>query len=132
MDQNSLVSSGHALIKALDAAGLPPRIAIWVHSSDTDTWKLWIVPPDTIKDKHEFYRTIAQIIAKHRVEVGGLVVSDIEMILDSHPAMQGLGRFIYVPGLNNVHFRGNLFNGFYLPNGIILRSVIERRASPRT
>jgi hypothetical protein len=45
MDQNTLVSSGHALVSELDKAGFRPRLAMWVHNTDTDTWKLWIVPP---------------------------------------------------------------------------------------
>jgi hypothetical protein len=131
MDQSVLVTSGHVLVKALDAAGLPPRVAMWVHSAETDTWKLWILPPETMKDKHEFYRTIAELIAKHRSELGDLAASDVEMVSDTHPAIRGLGMFIHAPGLGSVRFSGNTFNGFYLPDGIVLRAAIERRAAPR-
>ena len=120
MDQNTLVSSGHALVKAMEAAGFRPRVAMWVHNTDIDTWKLWLVPPAGHKDKADFYRRIAQIVSKHRAELGGIDASDTEMVLDSHPAMQGLGRFMKSPGLGNIRFSGNRFNGFYLPDGIIL------------
>ena len=131
MDQSVLVSSGHALIKALDAAGLSPRLAMWVHSSDTDTWKLWIVPPEGVSDKHEFYRRIAEIIAKQRSELGDLAASDVEMASDTHPGVQGIAKFLHAPGLTSANFSGNRFNGFYLPDGIILRSTFERRTSRR-
>ena len=121
MDQNVLVNSGHALLRALDNAGVPARIAMWVHHTDTDTWKLWIVPHQSIKSKPEFYRRISEIISKDRSMFGGIDASDTEMVADSHPAMQGLGRFMKVPGLSTVAFSGNKFNGFYLPDGIILR-----------
>lgn len=121
MDKNLLVSSGHALIDALDRSGQPPRIAMWVHNTDMDTWKLWIVPDKSITDKREFYRRVAEIISKNRPAFGGIDASDTEMVLDSHPAMRGLARFIKVPGMSAVAFSGNTFNGFYLPDGLILR-----------
>lgn len=122
MDQNILVKSGQALVKALDEASVSPRMAMWVHNADTDTWKLWLVPPKGMNDKREFYRKLSEIISKNRVEFGGIDASDTEMVSDSHPAMKGLGRFINAPGLGNISFSGNRFNGFYLPDGIILRS----------
>jgi hypothetical protein len=122
MDQNVLVSSGHELVKALDAAGLRPRIAMWVHNTDTDTWKLWVVPPAGLKDKHEFYRRVSEIVSKNRAALGGIDASDTEMVSDTHPAMKGLGRFLKMPSLGSAYFSGNRFNGFYLPDGIILRS----------
>lgn len=131
MDQSTLVTSGQALVRALDAAGLAPQLAMWVHSPDTDTWKLWVVPPVAVKDKQEFYRKAAEIITKHRHEIGGLSTSDIEMVLATHPAIEGLSAFMRVEGLSAIHFTGNRFNGYYLPDGIILRSAIERRVAPR-
>lgn len=131
MDQGTLVTSGHALVRALDAAGLAPQLAMWVHGSDTDTWKLWIVPPTAIKDKQVFYRKVAEVISKLRDEVGGLSASDVEMVSNTHPAIVGLTSMMRVDGLSSIQFRGNRFNGYYLPDGIILRSAVDRRASPR-
>ncbi|WP_158817861.1 hypothetical protein [Methylocapsa sp. S129] len=122
MDQNTLVAGGQALVKAMDAASFPPRIAMWVHNMDTDTWKLWLVPPKGHLDKQDFYRRIAQIVPQHRAEFGGIDASDTEMVSDTHPAMKGLSGFLKMPGLGSVQFSGNRFNGFYLPDGIILRS----------
>ena len=121
MDQNTLVSAGHALVKALDATGLKPRLAMWVHATDTDTWKLWIVPPAGLTDKQEFYRRVSVVITKHRADLGGIDASDTEMVLDSHPAVRGLRGFMRMPGLGSTYFSGNRFNDYYLPDGIILR-----------
>ena len=122
MDQSALVNSGQALVRELDAAGLKSRFAMWVHNTDIDTWKLWIVPPKEMKDRHHLYRRISEIVSKHRSEVGGLNASDIEIVFDTHPAIEGLKSFIRAPGLGSIHFSGNMFNNFYLPDGIILRS----------
>ena len=108
-------------MKALDDAGLSPRAALWVHNADTDTWKLWLVPPQGVTDKREFYRRVSEIVSRHRNEFGGIDSNDTEMVLDSHPAMKGLGRFIKAPGLGSIQFSGNRFNGYYLPDGILLR-----------
>jgi hypothetical protein len=96
--------------------------SMWVHNTDTDAWKLWIVPPAGFKDKHEFYRQIAEIVSKNRAALGNIDASDTEMVLDTHPAMIGIGRFLKMGGLGSANFWGNIFNGYYLPNGIILRS----------
>jgi hypothetical protein len=127
MDQNLLVSAGKALVMALDEAGLRPRMAMWVHYSDTDTWKLWIVPPASIaeKDKHEFYRRVSEVMSRAKTELSGFDASDTLMVMDSHPAVRGVGRFISISGLASVQFRGNTFNGYYLPEGIILRSDLN-------
>lgn len=122
MDQNTLVSAGHALLKELDRQGLSPRVAMWVHYTDTDTWKLWIVPPSGFKDKHDFYRRVSMIVAKNRTGLGGIDASDTEMVLETHPAIKGLKGFLRVPGFSSVHFSGNKFNNYYLPEGIILRA----------
>lgn len=122
MDQNTLVTGGQALVRAMDESGFHPRIAMWVHNTDIDTWKLWLVPPKGHKDKADFYRRIAEIVTKHRNELSGIDASDTEMVPDTHPAMQGISKFIHAPQLTTIHFSGNRFNGFYLPEGIILRS----------
>jgi hypothetical protein len=121
MDQNILVTSGQALVRALDAAGISPRAALWVHNTETDTWKLWLVPPQGMMDKREFYRRLSEIISKNRASIAGIDASDTEMVLDTHPAMKGLARFMKAPGLGSIQFSGNRFNGYYLPDGIILR-----------
>lgn len=121
MDQNTLVNAGHVLVTSLDQIGHNPRLAMWVHSPDTDTWKLWIVPPVDMKDKQEFYRIVSEVVTKNRADLGDINASDTEMIPDTHPAVHGLRGFLHMPELGSAHFSGNRFNGFYLPDGIILR-----------
>jgi len=125
MDQITLVSSGHSLVRAMDAASFSPRLAMWVHNTETDTWKLWLVPPRGHQDKVDFYRRVATIIHDDEAELGGLVASDTEMVPESHPAMKGLGKLIRAPGLRNIHFDGNRFDGYYLSEGIVLRSDLQ-------
>ena len=85
-----------------------------------------------MNDKQEFYRRIAEIITQHRTNLGDFFASDVEMVSDSHPAAQRIRKFIHAPGLITAHFSGNVFNGFYLPDGIILRSSFETHAAQPT
>lgn len=98
---------------------------MWVHSTDTDTWKLWLVPPagkfTKKNERRDFYVRVARVIANKGDALSGVDASDIEMVLDTHPAAVGLQRFIRQPGLGSTTFSGNMFNGFYLPDGVILR-----------
>lgn len=125
MDSNSLVISGHALVRALDKSALSPRLAMWVHSPDIDIWKLWLVPPEGQfrgqESRRDFYVRVAKVIAQEGDALSDIDASDIEMLLDNHPVVEGLRKFIRQPGLGSTHFSGNSFNGFYLPDGIILR-----------
>lgn len=121
MDQGTLVKSGHILVHALDEAGTAPRAAMWVHNTDTDTWKLWVVPHTSVKDEREFYRKVVDVVAKHRNDLGGIDAADTQMVDVTHPAIVGLRGIIKMPGLGSAIFSNNRFNGFYLPDGIILR-----------
>ncbi len=120
MDQTALVTAGHKLVDAMARHGLPPRAAMWVHNTDTDTWRLWIVPPAGMTDKRDFYRQAAVLISEETDAFSGLDVSDIEMVSSEHPALKGLSREFRVKGRRDIHISSTNLNGFYLPDGIIL------------
>jgi hypothetical protein len=124
MDQSILVRSGKLLVEGLDHAGDRPRAAVWVHNGETDTWKLWIVLQPSASDQREFYRRVSEIVAKNRDQLGGIDASDVELVSESHPAIRGLAAMMRVEGLSDVHLSNNRLNGFYLPDGIILRLAL--------
>lgn len=124
MDQNSLVNDGSKLVELLDQSKLKPRAAMWVYNSETDSWRLWIVPSKEVKDKSEFYRILSDIISKHREEIPSFDISSVEFKLDDHPAITGLGSMIHMDGLGSAHLSNNRFNGFLLPDGIVLRMAV--------
>ena len=121
MDQTILVERGHSLINLLEQQGIMPRAAMWVHNTDTDTWRLWIVPPRPLTDKHEFYRRISEIISGNADHLQDLDASDIEMVTEKHPAIEGLKRLFKVTGRSPVQVATIVLNGFYLSGGIILQ-----------
>lgn len=124
MDTNVLVSDGHALIKLLDADGAPPRAAMWVYAPDTDTWKLWLVPSRGLTDQREFYRRVSAIISLHRDQFSAIDAGDVQMLADSHPAIAALAKMFGVPGISDTRIAGNTLNGFYVPDGILMRMAL--------
>lgn len=120
MDQNALVEDGHRLIEQMTKAGIPPRAAMWVHNTDTDVWRLWLVPSKNLIDRREFYRRLAEIITQNRDTFKDIDAADVEMMPDKHPAIVGVSKMVKVKGLSSVTLRNNMVNGFYIPDGIVL------------
>lgn len=120
MDKDILVTSGHSLIIRLDETPAKPRAAMWVHNPDSDIWRLWIVTQKGIKEP-EFYRIVADAITKNREILPSLDISSVELIEESHPAIVGLRGFMRMDGLGSAFVSNNTMNGFFLPDGIILR-----------
>ncbi|MDP3633587.1 hypothetical protein [Phenylobacterium sp.] len=118
------MSDGHALIKLLDSDGAPPRAAMWVHAPDTDTWKLWLVPYKGLTDQRDFYRRISAIISLHRDQFSAIDAGDVQMLSDSHPAISALSRMFGMIGLSDARIVGNTLNGFYVPDGILMRMAL--------
>jgi hypothetical protein len=109
----------------MDEAGFGPRLAMWVHNTDSDTWKLWLVPPKGTSDEAAFYRKMVEIVSGNRDKLGTMDAGDTKMVPETHPVARGIGGFIKLPGLGAAYFSGNVFYGFYLPDGIILRSDLR-------
>ena len=122
MDQSVLVKAGHLIVKGLSELGLSPRAALWVHSTDTDTWKLWIVPHESLKDKREFYRHLVSIVANHRSELGGIDAADAEMIAYTHPLIQGMRGVFKATGESVINVKNSVFNGYYVEDAIIVEA----------
>lgn len=125
MDQTLLVTKGQRLVALLDKTAAKPRAAMWVHYPDSDTWKLWIVPHEEVRDKREFYLIVADVISRDK-ELEGLDVSATEFVREDHPAMRGMQKVLRMPGLGSAHFTANSLDGYYLPDGIVLRMDIAR------
>jgi hypothetical protein len=121
MNQASLVTAGQQLVKLMDAAHFVPKAAMWIHEDERDKWRLWIVPPPDVTDPRDFYHRLVSITVPHQDELSGLDAADVEMVPADHPAIQGLKGFARLSGLGVMRMSSNMLNGFYLPDGIILR-----------
>jgi hypothetical protein len=124
MDTDILVKEGQRLLNYLDEGKTKPRGAMWVYSSDSDTWKLWIVPAQEVTDKLEFYRLVAQTMTRHRTELPSLDVGLVEFKRSDDPAVHGLGRLLHMEGTGAATIANNSFNGYLLPDGVVLRMAV--------
>ena len=124
MDQGILVADGKTLIQLMDKAGMTPRAALWVYSSDTDSWKLWVVPDISVGSKEEFYRRLARVISDNRACLPEFDIGKVEYKAADHPVVRGMTSAIRVEGLGQVRMTNNMLNGVYLPDGIVLRMAV--------
>ncbi|MFT3987219.1 hypothetical protein [Aestuariivirga sp.] len=127
MDTSALVSEAQQLIKLMDAKGVAPLGAVLVRNTETDGWRLWIVPPKPLEDKQQFYAKLSSIIIDNQKDFSLLDAGDLELRQASSPAIQQLGTFARVDGIASVYISGSTFNGFYLPECIVLRMNIDHK-----
>jgi hypothetical protein len=120
VDQNLLVDGGQNLIEALERSGVSLKAAVWVHLAEDEGWRLWLVPANKV-DKHAFYRKVAESIAAGDIDFHGLSASDTELIGEDHPAIAALRAYGRVNGRSALRLASTMLNGFYLPEGIVLR-----------
>jgi hypothetical protein len=72
----------------------------------------------------EFFRILSEVISAHRSEIPGFDIGLVEFKPATHPAVSALGKLIHLEGLGSASFANNTFNGFLLPDGIVLRMAI--------
>jgi hypothetical protein len=121
MAQSALVEGGQRLANLLTQDNLDPRAVLWVQDSDTNNWKLWVVPHKNLTDKREFYREVVKLISENPNALGSLEAGDIEMVSESHPAITELRRMFKGTSISDIRVSNNMLNGFYMPDGIILK-----------
>jgi hypothetical protein len=121
VDQQILVEGGRQLAALLTKDHLDPRAVLWVNTSDNDEWKLWIVPDKSLTDRRAFYQEISKLVSEHRGALAGLDSSDVELVMEDHPAIKELRRLFKAPKEGPIHISKTMLNGFYLSDAIILK-----------
>lgn len=129
MDQSLLVRNGHRLLDLLDRSGLPAEVAIWFHDTNIDVWRLWIVPRGPAPDKRDFYLKLSQIVGGADPETVGVDTADVQLMRADHPAIRALSRMFRVTGMSDVPISNNMLDGFFVPEGIILRMDFQAQPS---
>lgn len=120
MDSYLLVEAGQNLVEALERNGVPLKAAVWVRLAETEDWRLWLVPAAKV-ERRAFYRRVAEVVAAGEADFHGLSASDTQMIDEDHPAIVALRANGQVNGRPPTRLATTMLNGFYLPEGIVLR-----------
>ncbi len=128
MDKELLVKSGSKLVELLDDTKAKSKFAMWVLHSDSGAWKLWLVPENESLDVREFYGAVSRTMVSRNSEIHGLDIGSVELADSKNPVVQQLAStFNFVGG--EIHLSNNSYNGFYLPEGILLRSYKLAKAA---
>lgn len=123
MDQEALVKAAAALISGLEANGTPVRGAMWIHMTETNGWRLWVVGKKDV-DKKEFYAAVASQLPSIEKEYPDFSISDVELKPDTDPSIQALAQFIKAEGLHSVSMSRVMVDGIYTPEGVLLRMAL--------
>ena len=121
MDRDPLVDKGHTLIDLLEAEGLKIAVAIWIQNPEADAWRFWLTPEDKLDDKREFYRRIAEIIAKHRDVLPDLDASDTELISKDNPVVKSMRGLFSVKERSLVRLTNCTIDSVFIPAALILK-----------
>jgi hypothetical protein len=129
MDKETLVSVGRRIVTELDKTELRPRFAMWVQNSEFMTWKLWLLPGRDVTKSEDIYRDYFRKLASVLEDSDGIDTSMVQLVKSDDPAVRAIATAFHVPGLSDVHLGNNLFNGYYMLDGILLRSDLRSEAA---
>lgn len=121
MDQSVLVKVGQNLLTYLDREGAEVDTAVWIFSPEAQ-WRLWVAPK-TYVDRHSFYLTLAQVLSKHRRDIGDLEISDVQVMEPGDPLIGELKKFRHSAAPFPIWLTSVRLGGYYLPEGIILKAA---------
>ncbi len=126
MDQELLVKETSRLIELMDTASIPPKGVLLVRDLGSGNWRIWIVPPSQFqkKRKRDFNAEVTFLLLRNQSEFSALTNSIIDLRFPEYPAIKILGKICRAEGITRIEFTACIFNGFSLPDSIILRMVI--------
>ncbi|GGD93169.1 hypothetical protein GCM10011390_09910 [Aureimonas endophytica] len=122
------MTNGHLFLDELDKTRFRPDAALWVHDTDLDAWRLWVVPAVPKPDKHEFYRTVSTVLSRAGSRID-LSPSAVRLVPFDHPAIRALAAIYGGDRQGDLSLSSNMLNGFFIPDGIVIRMTDP---TPRT
>lgn len=122
MDQSTLVKEVQTLTMALDGTKIAPRAVMITMPSETNSWKVWIVPHSVQFNKPEFYRIIAEVITQN--DLKNIDMGSVELRPSTYPGVVGLSKLLHMEGVGSVNVSSNSYEGMLLPDGIVIRMAV--------
>ena len=116
-----MVNTGRELIEQLDNKNLSINSALWLYSSDSDSWKLLIASPLV---RHKGPRHLYKLIqsALLRFQRRPISLSDISVLDDKNKMISNLKSAVHTgQGLANIRFTHNFVNGILIEDAYIYR-----------
>lgn len=117
--QDDLVKSGEHLIKQLDTLEVTVDAALWLYSSDNETWKLMLSLPEAIKGGPKIaYQKVQKAISKLGEDLH-IALDDVTIARIDEPILQLLKRVLKVK--KPIRLSNNAFNGQLIEDAYIYR-----------
>ena len=120
----SEIDAGLQLVKALDEGGFGVAAALWLYSSDPESWKFVIATdakPEALEKKYLEAATIASKWRAQNPDRPILDLSSVRIVSVNDPLIKGLRPILRVDGLSEVRFSHNMINGIYVEDALIHR-----------
>jgi hypothetical protein len=115
------VEASRALVDFLEHHGFPLKAALWVYQSDAERWRLVICPVERRTDFTTFYRDFARAINAAGTPPALLRLDRVDIVEDTSPLVNQLGKVVRVDGGSSVRFTNNMINGVFLEDALILK-----------
>ena len=131
MGQGTLVTGqindAQTLVKKLDSAGTPPKVAMWYFYDDAQEWRLILAIPefDSLLPQKEAvaYQRVAKALTS--LSLTSLALSDLKLVRTEFPLVRAIQMLLrtspYAVGV--AHFTDTTLNGIFMKEMIVLRSA---------
>jgi hypothetical protein len=118
-----LIDAGAKLVQSLDKKGLSPEAAFWLYSSDSQTWRLFLVETRLGKAGPKgVYRQIQKVIKELPEESRVLSLSDIGLLQSDAPFVKRLRTAIKTGrNISGIRFTNDVVNGNLIEDAYIYR-----------
>lgn len=116
------MKEAQALTRALDGTKIAPKAVMITISSETNTWKVWIVPSTDEINKPEFYRIISEIITQSNLK--NIDSLSVELRPSTNLSVIGISKIVHLKGVGSVNVSKNTYKGALLPDGIVIRMAV--------
>jgi hypothetical protein len=125
--EESLVLDSIKLVEELDKQGDAPTNALWYFASDAEEWLFLVAGPtfDSLLPQNEFqaYEKIGRAIAK--AGFYSLNIGDVKPVRTDDPILVATKSVVTTrpDAVVRAHFRGNVFNGIFVKEMLVLRAA---------
>lgn len=108
------IQDGRALVRDLDAAGVPIVGAFWFYMTDVRRWKLIIVSDRAKSGARDLY--VEALKLKSPIDL-----AKVEFVPPSSAIFKALGSIFNVRGLGSLRVSQSMFNGVYVDDAYVYR-----------
>jgi hypothetical protein len=95
-------------------------VAILIKIEDSETWKIWIVPPIKSK-KEEFFLELSKIFSANRDGLRNLDIGMVEYRSIADRTIELFGAMFRFGGIGSAYLNNVTVNGVLLPEAIAIR-----------